>query len=219
MARRRDRQDGCTDCGSSAVRIILGGEPLCDRCHDVRVSAETGWPRLPDPPAPETISGPDGRRHKIAYRLWRSPTGLVIEAEERRPQEAEGYAARVMGAHDADVEALVTRLRAKIRERIERQDLEPSSHGPHMIVRDMELRGRLVWNGRHGPYDVVIDGRQLTWEELGQALEPFEGWEFSLRFDDGLDYEEPASSEADELGSELEHGEDRPWPPVPDLVH
>jgi hypothetical protein len=29
-------------------------------------------------------------------------------------------------------------------------------------------------------YDVVVDGQRLSWEELGAALEPFEGWTFQL---------------------------------------
>jgi hypothetical protein len=45
-----------------------------------------------------------------------------------------------------------------------------------------DLRGRLVWNEDVEPYDVVVDGRRLTWDEFGRALEPFEGWEFRLSF-------------------------------------
>ena len=33
-------------------------------------------------------------------------------------------------------------------------------------------------------YDVVVDGRRLSWEEFGRALEPFEGWDFTLRIHD-----------------------------------
>ncbi len=37
---------------------------------------------------------------------------------------------------------------------------------------------------RRPPYDVVVDGRRLSWEEFGRVLEPFEGWPFTLRFED-----------------------------------
>ena len=62
----------CADCGARPVRMNLGTIPLCDRCFDDRIVASAGWPRLPEPPPPETIAGPDGRLHRIVYRLWRS---------------------------------------------------------------------------------------------------------------------------------------------------
>jgi hypothetical protein len=58
------------------------GEPLCDRCADLRLAASTGWPTLPDPPAPEVIVGPDGRRHFIRYRMLRMPTAVIALAED-----------------------------------------------------------------------------------------------------------------------------------------
>lgn len=51
-----------------------------------------------------------------------------------------------------------------------------------MIAGD-ELTGRLVRSGEDELYDVIVDGCRLTWTELGQALEPFEGWVFRLTFD------------------------------------
>ena len=53
-----------------------------------------------------------------------------------------------------------------------------------------EVAGRFVWsddqpNGR--PYSVVVEGRLLTWEEFGEALEPYEGWRFRLVIEDRID--------------------------------
>jgi hypothetical protein len=162
-------------------------------------------PLLPAPPDPETILGPDGRRHRIRYRIWRWPSGIVAEAEERL-RDAEGYAAKVHGSHDKPVEALIVRVMAEIRSRIARLDLELAGHGS-------QLHGRLVWDGHSGgPYGVV-DGRQLTWEEFGRALEPFEGWEFHLSFDDGLDGDDAPDEPSED------DGEVDPWPPLPGHVH
>ena len=49
------------------------------------------------------------------------------------------------------------------------------------------MAGRLVWNdeGDNGkPYNVVIDGQTMSWDELGMALEPYEGWGFRLVIED-----------------------------------
>jgi len=173
MKPARADEDTCADCDAQPVRMNLGTVALCDRCFDARIAASTGWPRLPEPPEPETIAGPDGRLHRIVYRLWRSPGGVAVEAPA----------------------PLVERTRAAIRRRIGRQDLTLGPGGPHWIMAGDDLLGRLVWNEHGDPYDVVVDGRRLGWEEFGRALEPFEGWEFRLSFrheDVDSDEREPA---------------------------
>ena len=75
----RTDEPTCADCGARPVHMYLAATPLCDRCFDIRIAESHGWPRLPEPPAPETIVGPDGRPHRIVYRLWRSPGGIAVE--------------------------------------------------------------------------------------------------------------------------------------------
>lgn len=171
------------------VHTFLAATPLCDRCFDTRIAASHGWPRLPEPPVPETIRGPDGRGHRIVYRLWRSPGGIAAEAGEG-DRSSDGYFVQVVGPHDADVSMLVERVKTTIRRRISRLDLELSPRGDHWIIAGDDLTGRLVWRDDGEPYGVVVDGRYLSWEEFGQSLEPFEGWDFRLSFGDGPDDDE-----------------------------
>ena len=93
----------CADCGARPVRMNLGTIPLCDRCFDTRTAASTGWPRLPEPPPPDTIAGPDRRLHRIVYRLWRSPGGVAVEAEEDG-EPFDGWEFRLSFRHE-DVDA------------------------------------------------------------------------------------------------------------------
>jgi hypothetical protein len=198
MKPARADEDTCADCGAQPVRMNLGTVPLCDRCFDARIAASTGWPRLPEAPEPETIAGPDGRLHRIVYRLWRSPGGVAVEAEEDG-EPFDGFYVEVVGPHDADPAPLVERTRAAIRRRIGHQDLTLRPGGAYWIMAGPDLRGRLVWNEDGGPYDVVVDGRRLGWEEFGRALEPFEGWEFRLSFrheDVDVDEREPGHDPA-----------------------
>lgn len=202
MAAKGDRESDiptgptCEDCGAGSVVITYGGAPLCDPCYDARISEATGWPGLPAPPPPETITGPDGRERLIAYRVWRSPAGIVVEAAEGgRPLE--GYAAKVVGTHEADVAALVDEAKAAIRRRIARRDLELSPSG-NMVMAGDELCGRLEWQDPGPPYAVVVDGRTMSWEEFGLAMEPFEGWEFRISFREGVVDEEDPRPDPDE---------------------
>ncbi len=45
------------------------------------------------------------------------------------------------------------------------------------------------------PFDVVIDGRTLTWAQFGEALSAFEGWNFRLLIEDRV-VEAEAGAEA-----------------------
>jgi hypothetical protein len=170
----------CIECGEPG-RVVLDREgPLCDSCADARLSDITGYPRLPAPPPSEVIVGPDKRPHKIDYEIWRSPFGIAVEAVENRDG---GYRAEAAGSHFADVAELIARARSSIRERISRLELERSPHNGHWLMSGWEVNGRFEWNEDSDLYDVVIDGRRLTWEEFGQAVGSFEGWGFKLSID------------------------------------
>lgn len=181
----------CEGCGASVARTSLGGLWLCDRCADRRVARVTGYPELPEPPPPVTLPDPDGRQHRLGFRVWRAPTGIEVELEEIGGADPDdGYHFAVLGSHDADVDVLVETVTRRATDAIARQQLEPHRHRAGWLLRDDEVEGRLVWGAVRdggGPYDVVIDGRRLTWDELGQALEPYEGWRFRFVLEDPCD--------------------------------
>jgi hypothetical protein len=158
---------------------------LCDRCSDRRVAAITGYPELPDAPQPIQVADGDGRLHLLEYRVWRAPTGIEVELGEAG--FAEGYHFAVLGAHDGNVSELVALVTHRAEEEIARRYLEPNPHRAGWIITGDEAAGRLVCGEERefgGPYDVVVDGHTLTWEELGRALEPYEGWHFRLVLED-----------------------------------
>lgn len=181
----------CQDCGAPAPRVSIDGVVLCDRCADAREARITGYPELPDPPSPVTVRGPDNRHHALSFRVWRAPPGIEVALEETGvPGGDAGYHFAVLGAHDADVDALAQAVTERAEQEIARQQLEPNPHRSGWLLRGDHLAGRLLWNenrGYGGPYDVVIDGRTLTWEELGQALESYEGWRLRLVLEDPCD--------------------------------
>jgi hypothetical protein len=198
----------CQDCGDPDTNASLGGVEVCDSCFDRRISAETGFPRLPAPPPPIVLTGPDGRDHRLRFRIWRAPTGIEVQLGETRVPVGEGYEFAVLGDHDAEVEALLSKVRSRAEEEIGRSYLERASHRSGWTLRDDEVAGRLVWsdevdNGK--PYDVVIDGRVLSWEEFGTTLDSYEGWGFRLVIEDRV---EDARSNAEVI--EMRRPPDRP---------
>jgi hypothetical protein len=86
----------------------------------------------------------------------------------------------VLGDHDADVGMLVAAVRAQAQREMGRMYLEPAAHRSGWQLKDCDVAGRLELDPDGGPYRVVVDGRPLSWEEFGRALEAFEGWRFRL---------------------------------------
>lgn len=120
----------------------------------------------------------------MRIRVYRAPTGVAAEAVEFDSDPGGGYQVRVIGGHDVDVSMLVEQLLLQVRDEIGTSHLQPHPSRPGWLLRDREAAGRLVWAGDGLPYAVVIDGRRLSWEEFGRAVESFEGWRFRLVFDD-----------------------------------
>ena len=109
--------NACARCGTAPAVAFLGEEgPLCDFCFDERISVLTGWPRLPAPPPPRTVTGPDGREHRLQFRLWRTPGGISAEAIEQvaDPDSDDGYVLKVFGDHDADPVLLLSELEQRV---------------------------------------------------------------------------------------------------------
>ena len=120
----------------------------------------------------------------MVYSVLRTPGGIEVLAEEDGWAVDDGYRLALVGAHDADVGSMFDQLRRMVRAAIRDQYLERATHRDGWIMRGMEVEGRLVWRDERPGYDVVVDGRRLSWEEFGAALEPFEGWTFRLSMHD-----------------------------------
>jgi hypothetical protein len=120
----------------------------------------------------------------MVYRVLRTPGGIEVLAEEGDWAVDDRYRVVLLGAHDAAVGSLFEQLRRMVWKAISRQYLERAAHRDGWIMRSMEVEGRLVWRDDGPGYDVVVDGRRLSWKEFGAVLEPFEGWMFRLSIRD-----------------------------------
>jgi hypothetical protein len=183
--------DKCEDCGSTGADHYLGRILLCDRCLDKRVAAQTGFTELPEAPAPVTLTDVEGGHHTLRYRIWRAPTGIEVELQEMEVPAGEGYHRAVLGAHDADVDELVADVRARAETDMSQRFLEPNPNRHGNLLRKDLVEGRLIWNDEGNevgtPYDVVVDTKTMSWEELGRALEGYEGWRFRVELADRID--------------------------------
>jgi len=179
----------CQECGAPDPRTWLDEVPLCDRCLDRRMAELTGRPTLSDPPPPVTLSDAEGKPRTLHYRLLRQASGIEVELEEVSPR-GEGFHVGLLGAHDADVEELLDHVRRLAEAEVGRRQLEPNPHRAGWLMAGDELVGRLACSEGSdigASYDVIVDGRRLTWDDLGRALEPFEGWRLRLVIEDRVE--------------------------------
>ncbi|SRR6266545_4130936 len=136
------------------------------------------------PTRPVVLTGADGRRHMMRYRIWRAPTGIMVELREDDVPRGDGSEFGVLGSHDSQVGLLVVAVRGQAQDEIRRRLSRPGPGGVGWRLAGGEGAGRLECNPVGGPHRVIVDGRPLSWQELGAALESFEGWRFRLLIED-----------------------------------
>jgi hypothetical protein len=163
--------------------------PFCDRCFDDRIAAHTGFPHLPDAPPPVEILDADGNPHTMVYRLSRGPGGISVRLVEQNPPPDGGYEFEEFGDHDADPTMLLDLVTVHADTEMAGRYLTRSDTGEWQITHDegsfaSEVVGRIEQVEPFGPLTLVIDGRAVTWDELGRALSAYEGWQFVLHIAD-----------------------------------
>jgi hypothetical protein len=69
------------------------------------------------------------------------------------------------------------------------QHLKTEPHMPGLHIADFLARGRITWDDKEeGRYPLlVIDGREISWEQFGRMVMGFEGWQFKLEIRDRSD--------------------------------
>ncbi|HEX7913393.1 MAG TPA: hypothetical protein VF534_35615 [Paraburkholderia sp.] len=127
----------------------------------------------------------DARQFHFQMRLL--GTRLVLDAFEIQDGFRAGYEFRIIGKPEDDVLALLGRLVEKMRRALAVRDL--AINGSQFQIRDQTVRG-LISSDPAGPGDipvVVVDGREIGWDDFGRMLAAFEGWQFRLEIRDLAD--------------------------------
>ena len=126
-----------------------------------------------------------GAEHEFQFRTRLFGPGMAIDAFELRDGSPAGYEFQVIGEPDEDPLELLGKLIGKMRRALALTHLEDTDHGPQVNDR-LILRGTVDSDPDedHRVPMVVIDGREISWDELGRMVAAFEGWQFKLEFRD-----------------------------------
>ncbi|MGE6203848.1 DUF7713 domain-containing protein [Guptibacillus hwajinpoensis] len=180
----------CDRCQNREATIVLSDvkqEHLCNLCFNEIVSDEIGVKLEPMPEELE-VTDHSGTRRIFKVRPQLYPNGIFLEAIE---DIAYGYEFAVHGELACNQTELVERLVDKVKRGVSTQFIKvgkfPNGQKYQSIMND-EVVGRIDYDemSPSSPM-VVIDGQPYTWEQFGEMVNSFEGFQVQMKFFDKTD--------------------------------
>ena len=167
-----------------AGTIEAGYRDLCSRCWNEEIAGARGLDFHHVRFEPSDTPDAAGTVHRFHYLLRHLGDRLSLEAFELQQSEPAGYRFEVVGPADIDPLDLMGRLVKRMRDALARRHLAEGEFG--LAIAETEVRGRIdcdLDSDARIPI-LVIDGREVSWNEFGRMLMTFEGWRFKLTIDD-----------------------------------
>lgn len=165
--------------------IETGRRDLCSRCFNEEVarSGELDFQHIEFQAVEMRDAG--GELHEFHFRLHLLGDRVSLDAVELREGKPGGYEFQVIDEAEADLFALMGPLMERMRRALALQHLKHEKPFG-WVIENMLVRGRISWDEEEDgrmPL-LVIDGREVTWEQFGRILTGFEGWQFKLEIRD-----------------------------------
>jgi hypothetical protein len=191
----RSPQILCDSCGQLAPSyeivhygsIERGYRKLCSQCFNTEV-AKTGGLKGFEHARFEPVGLVDctGEVHEFHFRTHLFGPGVALESFELRDGRPAGYQFKIIGNPTDDLFVLLGRLIEKMRRTLSTKHVKDGQLGGLQITDHRVVRARIGWDdAQDGRVPLlIIDGREITWEEFGHMLMSFEGWQFKLQVAD-----------------------------------
>jgi len=185
--------EGCRERTSSHDIVTYGNtesgyRQLCSRCLNAEVARLTGLKDFDDfRVEPIGLVDCAGETHRFHFRRRLLGNIVALDAFELRDGCPSGYQCGIIGDPEDDQLGLLGRLIEKLRRMLSVKHL--SGEGPEFEIAERTVRGQIDWDEsavERTPL-LVIDGREISWDEFGRMLMAFEGWQFKLQIVDRSD--------------------------------
>jgi hypothetical protein len=184
----------CDGCGQSTPGYDLvhygsiqrGYRRLCGRCFNTQMAQAAGLEGFEHAKfEPVGLTDCMGDLHEFHFRTHLFGTGVALDAFELRNGEPAGYSFQAIGDPEDDLLVLLGRLIEKMRRTLSVKHLKDGNYGLE-IAGDGMVRGRIESDAAHdGPLPLlVIDGREIDWDQFGRMLMSYEGSQFKLTIAD-----------------------------------
>lgn len=131
------------------------------------------------------LSDCKGEIHDFHFRSRLLVTGIALDAFELHDGNPAGHFFQLIGGPGEDQFVLLGRLIEKMRRALSVKHLETVDNG-HQISEEGIVRGRIESDeSEDGSLPLlVIDGREIGWDQFGRMLMSYEGWQFKLTIAD-----------------------------------
>ena len=175
--------------GYNSVQVgsLEGGyRPLCSRCYNAEVAAQGEFDFEHVQFEPIELTDVEGVSHRFDFRLrLLGDERVSLEAFEIQDGAPAGYQFQVLDEVKTDLFAVLARLVERMRRALGLRHLETLDRFG-WVIKDFVVRGRIDCDldaDDRLPL-LVIDGREISWEQFGRMLMGFEGWQFKLEIRD-----------------------------------
>ena len=190
----RSPQIRCDSCGQAAPSyeivhygsIERGYRQLCSQCFNTQVAKTAGLEGFEHARfEPVGLADCTGEVHEFHFRTHLFGPGVALDAFELRDGRPAGYQFKIIGNPRDDPFVLLGRLIEKMRRALSTKHLRNGELGLQ-IADHRVVRARIEWDdAQDGRVPLlIIDGQEITWEELGRMLMTFEGFQFKLQVAD-----------------------------------
>jgi hypothetical protein len=184
----------CHTCGRAIAgfesvhygSVESGYRDLCNRCFNEEVAraGEIDFAHVQFEPL--EIPDAAGVAHRFHFEVRLLGDQVALEGFELVDGAPGGYQFQVLGRADADLFELMGQMVPRIRRLLAQQHLRTEPHMPGLHIADFLVRGRITWDDNEDgrlPM-LVIDGREISWEQFGRMVMGFEGWQFRFEIRD-----------------------------------
>jgi hypothetical protein len=163
-----------------------GYRELCNQCLNAEVAKSDGLDKFEHVRFDAVeVADCTGEAHVFHFRTRLFGPGVSLDAFELRDGHPAGYEFQIIGDPQEDQLALLGRLIEKIRRALSVKHLKDGELGLQIADR-LAVQGRIEWDAAEDgrvPL-LVVDGREITWEEFGRMMLTCEGWQFRLEIRD-----------------------------------
>ena len=186
----------CTSCGKSTPSydtICLSTEnhlqTLCMRCYNKIVSEAMGEDYHHMDFEPVVLKDSEDKEHKFHFSHKLLGHIQTIESFELVNDRQGGYEFSVIGDPDEDLFELFTKLYEKMKRVLCKKHISWSKETDSWVISEEDIvRGQITCEYDSSDFDrtpmVIIDGKDISWDDFGQALMSYEGFNFKMQIFD-----------------------------------
>jgi hypothetical protein len=183
-------------CGRCGQRLrpeqtisVTGVGDRCFVCFNEEIADRMGVAFDKTPLQPIDVADADGVVRHFEIRSMLCATGHEMIAEEvPRLEDGGGYRFAVLGDFEVDALVLFQRLYEKMRREMGKRHVQHTEYG-WQLTRQDSLVGRIEsdLNADDRQPLLIVDGKALTWDDVGRMLMTYEGFTLRLAVEDSIE--------------------------------